>query len=787
MLELLFQGLIEWLYGLVLECWQYFSSSLLEIMSLDFAYLKSHVPVLDEIMQILPAVGWALLIGNLAFQALRSMASGLGFEGEDPKLLFTRTFVFAFLLLASPQICEIGLNITSTIMTLLDIPDAVQVGFVDESAFSSMTASWLLVIICGIIVMFKILRLLLEIAERYVILAMLTITAPLAFSMGGSRSTSEIFTGWCRMYGSMCVLMVTNVIFFKMLLSVLSAVPSGTDIFPWMVLVMTIVKVARKADAIITRIGLNPAITSDSLGVRLPGALTYMVVRSVGSTVTKALGNNASGAKGGKAGGPPPSSGSGGPKNGGPAGPKFPGGSTAANTSYTQQQAQQSTSQQTAARENTAQQSTNTQFGSAQAGGNDTPAGTQPAHSAQVRSGGSVGSVSRKTAVPPGTRRAPSHVKSSILGTPGNGPNGTTINSTVAGGAVNVSTPGTAGTRQTPVSARFTQAPQPDAHASAEQRSSAMGGSQPVRPGQAGAQKTQTESTVQNDVRFSQRAEQSQPMVSRPGKDPISAPAAAKSGTAGTPAASAQQTSSNTRYSRNRPPTFATPSAADAKPANGTAGITPTSHQKPSAEARPGRNTVPSPMPPSNRTAKPTPGTAGTGVSSPRTVTEKSAVEARPGRNPAPPSASFSDGAVKPVAGTTGTASISRPGAQGQGQQARQRRNTLSTSTAPSSVPRQQNPAPQETRRSSATNRVSSPAASSKPQSETSGTAAEPFRVSQRRQTPRESLMRGTPAPPPASGKPDGKTVSDTSTTGQKPTRMTSEKPEQKEGRDEHG
>ena len=116
MLELIFQGFLEWAYGLALECWQYFSTALLDIMSMDFAYLKSHAPVVDEIMQILLAVGWALLIGNLVFQALKSMAVGLGFEGEDPKLLFARTFVFAFLLLASPQICEIGLSMTSKII-----------------------------------------------------------------------------------------------------------------------------------------------------------------------------------------------------------------------------------------------------------------------------------------------------------------------------------------------------------------------------------------------------------------------------------------------------------------------------------------------------------------------------------------------------------------------------------------------------------------------------------------------------------------------------------------------
>lgn len=147
MLELIFQGFIEWAYGLILESWQYFSTSLLDIMSLDFAYLKTHVPVIPEIMQVLLAVGWALLIGNLAFQAIKSMASGLGFEGEDPKLLFARTFIFAFLLMASPQICEIILEITSRVVAALNIPDAVNVTLVDESIFGPLTASWLLVII----------------------------------------------------------------------------------------------------------------------------------------------------------------------------------------------------------------------------------------------------------------------------------------------------------------------------------------------------------------------------------------------------------------------------------------------------------------------------------------------------------------------------------------------------------------------------------------------------------------------------------------------------------------
>lgn len=314
MLELIFQGLIEWIYGLVLESWQFFVGAVLEVFSMDFAYMQSHVPVIDAILQVCMIAGWALLIGNLVFQALKSMATGLGFEGEDPQLLFTRTFIFSFLLLASPQICEMGLSITAKIITLLQIPDAVDIIFPDAGVFGGLGAAWILVVIVGIIIMFKVLQLVFEIAERYVVLSVLTITAPLAFAMGGSRSTSDIFTGWCRMYGSMCLVMCTNVIFFKMLLSILSSVPTGLAVLPWMVLVMSIVKVAKKIDNIITRIGLNPAITGDSLGRSFPGMLAYTVMRSMTSQVVKTVGKSGGGSGAGAkgpAGKAPPSGGSG--------------------------------------------------------------------------------------------------------------------------------------------------------------------------------------------------------------------------------------------------------------------------------------------------------------------------------------------------------------------------------------------------------------------------------------------------------------------------------------------
>lgn len=411
MLELLFQGFIEWIYGLILECWEYFASVLFDLMSLDFAYLREHMPVIDTIRQIMLGVGWALLIGNLVFQATRGMAAGLGFDAEDPKLLFTRTFAFSFLLVASPQICELGLNMTSTVIELLQMPDAVDITFADEASFGGLTGSWLLVVICGIIVMFQTFKLIMEMAERYFILAVLTITSPLAFGMGGSRNTSDIFNGWCRMFGSMCLLMATNVMFVKMLLSVLSYYPSGLDVLPWMVLVVTIVKVAKKADSILARIGLNPAMTGDPLGRGFPGAMTMMVVRSMVSNAAHTLGRN----------GNQPRSSSGNSKPNAPTGPRSGGSGSASNVnapSHANGYHHSTSAQQNSANPAFNQESISAQTVAAQTdtvqSAAEKMAGAFP--QAAPAGAGKQPNSTRKTAVPPGTRRAPGHVAAPTAG-----------------------------------------------------------------------------------------------------------------------------------------------------------------------------------------------------------------------------------------------------------------------------------------------------------------------------------------------------------------------------------
>lgn len=298
MLEPILKGLVEWLYEMMVDIMSYASGELLGVMSMDLSYFESTAPIISEIVSVFIALGWALLIGNLVFQCLKAMMSGAGFEAEDPKILFLRTFVFAFLLLASRQICDIGSSITGTVIDMLKLPNSITVTTPDESMFSlGSGAKWLLVIIVGVVLMVQMVKLLFEIGERYVITSVLTFFAPLAFAMGGSKNTNDIFKGWVRMYCSMLVMMIMNIVFLKLIMSAMSQMAAG-GVLVWLVFVVALTRVARKIDSHIGKIGLNPAQTGNGIGSRLPGVMTAVAVRTMGSLVSRSMAN----AKGGNRG-----------------------------------------------------------------------------------------------------------------------------------------------------------------------------------------------------------------------------------------------------------------------------------------------------------------------------------------------------------------------------------------------------------------------------------------------------------------------------------------------------
>ena len=281
MINLILKDLVLWLFGLFLDLMNYCADALLGLMNTDLSYFESNVPIIVRLYGVFTAIGWGFLIGNCAFQCLKAMFAGLGFETESPAILLVRTFLFGFLLIMSKQVCEIGLSIGKTLMELIGLPEKASITFPDDSMFPDLTSSWLLIVIIGVLIGLQLIKLFFEIGERYVVVAILTLFSPIAFAMGGSRSTKDICSGFVRTYASMILLLVSNVLFLKLIYSALSSMPDGVMILPWTVLIVGIARVARKADNLLSKIGLNPSFTGDPLGNGTGKAVAFMAARSI--------------------------------------------------------------------------------------------------------------------------------------------------------------------------------------------------------------------------------------------------------------------------------------------------------------------------------------------------------------------------------------------------------------------------------------------------------------------------------------------------------------------------
>ena len=68
----------------------------------------------------------------------------------------------------------------------------------------------IIALILVLILAWNYVKLLLEAAERYILLGVLVYTAPVAFATGASQSTGNIFKSWCRMLGGQMFLLVMN-------------------------------------------------------------------------------------------------------------------------------------------------------------------------------------------------------------------------------------------------------------------------------------------------------------------------------------------------------------------------------------------------------------------------------------------------------------------------------------------------------------------------------------------------------------------------------------------------
>ena len=314
-LSWIFESIVNWVASIVTSIMDAVSGIFLNALGTDMTAMEQYFPFVTEAFFIFQYTAWALLFLITVWQLFR-VFGGPVTEAENPWQLLARSAIFAILIGYAKPIFLLALDIARAPYTALMDATMDPGGFtfagveqVLQNGLSTLVSTItvigpLLTIILMISLGWNYFKMLLECVERYVVVGVLCYTSPLAFSMGGSKTTNNVFKGWTRMVGSQLLLLVLNVWFLRAFNSTVGqfvgnggALSSGQgSIFLWMFVALAFLKTAQKFDSYLAAMGLNVAQTGSSMGMEL--LMAARVISGVASGGARTAGSVFRGANG---------------------------------------------------------------------------------------------------------------------------------------------------------------------------------------------------------------------------------------------------------------------------------------------------------------------------------------------------------------------------------------------------------------------------------------------------------------------------------------------------------
>ena len=286
MLDWIFEGIIDWVAGIASSIMDAISGLFLNALGTDMTAMEEYFPFVSAAFDVMQYMAWALLFLICVWQLFRVFGGPIT-DAENPWQLVVRSCLFGVLvgyakpiftlvldIARAPYTALLDVQLTGEDFTFAGLEEVISNGLVTIASTITVIAPLLLLILL-ISVGWNYFKLLLETVERYIVVGVLCYTSPLAFAMGGSKATSQIFASWCRMVGSQLLLLVLNVWFLRAFNSFVGqyianggALTSGQgSIFLWFFCALAFLKTAQRFDSYLASLGLNVAQTGSSMGM----------------------------------------------------------------------------------------------------------------------------------------------------------------------------------------------------------------------------------------------------------------------------------------------------------------------------------------------------------------------------------------------------------------------------------------------------------------------------------------------------------------------------------------
>lgn len=223
-------GIVSWIAEQVMYGLDLITTSVLGALGCDMAVFLRYFPAAETMYHIFVALGIGLILLNWVWQLFKNYGLGAGIEAEDPIKLSIRSIIFILFAYFSDEIVGIVLGIGGTPYQWIMDSALPPLSFADFNSVMLVIlgicangAVALIALILVLILAWNYVKLLFEAAERYVLLGVLVYTAPVAFAMGSSQSTGNIFKSWCRMFGGQVFLLIMNAWCLRLFTSMVGA------------------------------------------------------------------------------------------------------------------------------------------------------------------------------------------------------------------------------------------------------------------------------------------------------------------------------------------------------------------------------------------------------------------------------------------------------------------------------------------------------------------------------------------------------------------------------------
>ena len=288
MLDWIFEGIVTWVSSIASELMDAVSRVFLDALGTDMGAMEGYFPFVTKAFEVMQYMAWAVLFLITVWQLFRVFGGPIT-EAENPWQLLLRSALFALLVGAARPIFTMALDIarapyTALMEVSMEVEDFTFAG-IEEALKNGLTTIVSTVTIVGPILILILLialgwnyfKLLLECVERYIVVGVLCYTSPLAFAMGGSKATNQVFKSWCRMVGSQLLLLVLNVWFLRAFDSSVgqfignggALASGGGSVFLWLFCALAFLKTAQKFDSYLAAMGLNVAQTGSSMAMEM--------------------------------------------------------------------------------------------------------------------------------------------------------------------------------------------------------------------------------------------------------------------------------------------------------------------------------------------------------------------------------------------------------------------------------------------------------------------------------------------------------------------------------------